>query len=67
MPLPRTITPIVVYPLREWCKMRHVSLATANRLAKSGKLKITHLSERRRGVRSDHDLEYLDANVREPV
>jgi hypothetical protein len=35
------------------------------RLVLAGKLKLTHLSERRRGVRSDHDQEYLDACVRD--
>jgi predicted site-specific integrase-resolvase len=65
MPAPKPITPIVVYPLREWCKMRHVSISTARRLHKAGKVKFTQLSERRVGVRSDHDQQYLDASVRE--
>jgi hypothetical protein len=57
--------PIVVYPFREWCKMRGVSVATGRRLAAAGKVKITHLSERIIGIRSDHDQEYLDSCLRD--
>jgi predicted site-specific integrase-resolvase len=57
----RAREPIVVYTLPEWCKLRKVSKATARRLNKAGRLKFTKLSERRIGVRSDHDLEYLDS------
>jgi hypothetical protein len=32
-------------------------------LNKTGKLKFTKLSERRIGIRSDHDREYLDSCV----
>jgi hypothetical protein len=53
--------PIVVYTLDEWCRMRKLSRATARRLNAEGKLKFTQLSERRIGIRSDHDQEYLDA------
>jgi predicted site-specific integrase-resolvase len=53
--------PIEFYLLREWCQMRGISKATARRLHLAGKLKLTRLSERRVGVRSDHDREYLDA------
>jgi hypothetical protein len=55
----RSSEPIVIYTLSEWCKMRHVSRTTAWRLNKSGRLKITKLSDRLVGVRSDHDAEYL--------
>ena len=58
-------SPIVVYPFREWCKMRGVSVATGRRLAAAGKVKITHLSERIIGIRSDHDQEYLDSCLRD--
>jgi predicted site-specific integrase-resolvase len=53
------LAPIVIYTLEEWCKMRKVSRTTARRLNKAGKLKITKLSDRLVGVRSDHDAEYL--------
>jgi hypothetical protein len=35
------------------------------RLIASGRLKATYLSERRIGIRSDHDREYLDARTQE--
>jgi hypothetical protein len=57
--------PIVVTPFREWCKSRGMSVATGRRLAAAGKVKITHLSERIIGVRSDHDQEYLDSCLRD--
>jgi hypothetical protein len=53
--------PITVYSLAQWCEMRGLSMATARRLNADGKLKFTKLSERRIGIRSDHDQEYLDA------
>jgi len=59
--------PIVVYPFREWCAMRGISVATGRRLAAAGKVKVTHLSERIIGVRSDHDQEYLDSCLRDPA
>jgi predicted site-specific integrase-resolvase len=53
--------PIFVIPFpREWAKLRGVSIATARRLAAAGKVKVVHLSERKRGVRSDDDEQYLD-------
>jgi hypothetical protein len=54
-PIPRVI------PWLEWCKLRGISLSTAERLARAGKVKVTYLSERRKGVREDHDREYLDS------
>jgi predicted site-specific integrase-resolvase len=63
-PIARTRAPekrIIVYSIPEWAKMRGVSTATAKRLIAKGKLKVTQLSERRRGIRSDHDQEYLDS------
>jgi hypothetical protein len=56
---------VVVYPLRDWCRMRGVSIATARRLAEAGRVKLTQLSTRRLGVRSDHDLEYLNICLRD--
>jgi len=56
---------IIVYPFLEWCRMRGLSVPTGRRLAAAGKVKITQLSERRIGVRSDHDQEYLDSCLRD--
>jgi hypothetical protein len=56
---------LVVYPFEEWCVLRGVSVPTGNRLVKAGRVKVTYLSERRRGVRSDHDQEYLDSCLRD--
>jgi hypothetical protein len=56
---------IVVFPFRDWCTMRGVSVATGRRLAEAGRVKITQLSARRIGVRSDHDLQYLDSCLRD--
>jgi hypothetical protein len=57
----QSFNPIVVYPFREWCAMRGISVATGRRLAAAGRVKVTHLSERIIGVRSNHDQEYLDS------
>jgi hypothetical protein len=56
---------VIVYSLREWAEMRNISLATARRLVAAGRVKLTYLSTRRVGVRSDHDLEYLDSCIRD--
>jgi len=55
---------IVVFPFRDWCEMRGISVANGRRLAEAGRVKLTQLSERRLGVRSDHDREFLDSCVR---
>ena len=52
---------LVVYPLNEWSMLRGISVPQARRLIADGRVKVTHLSERRIGIRSDHDLEYLDS------
>jgi hypothetical protein len=52
---------IVVYPFAEWCALRGFSIPTGRRLVEAGKVKVTRLSERRIGIRSDHDREYLDS------
>ena len=57
--------PITVYPFLLWCKMRGISVATGRRLMAAGRVKKTQLSERRIGIRSDHDLEYLNSCERE--
>jgi hypothetical protein len=36
----------------------------AERLQRAGKVKVTYLSERRKGVRQDHDAEYLASCLR---
>jgi predicted site-specific integrase-resolvase len=53
-----------VIPWLEWVKLRGISLSTAERLEKAGKVKVTRMSPRRKGVREDHDQEYLDSCVR---
>jgi hypothetical protein len=52
---------IFVVPFLDWCEAKGISESTGRRLIRKGKVKITHLSARRIGVRSDHDLEYLEA------
>jgi hypothetical protein len=61
---PRFTGVIRVIPWLEWCELRGLSLSTAERLARAGKVKVTHLSARRKGVRTDHDQEYLDSCLR---
>jgi predicted site-specific integrase-resolvase len=57
----RQHNPLIVYPFLDWCKMRGFSIATGRRLIAAGKVKVTRLSTRRIGIRSDHDREYLDS------
>ena len=54
---------LVVYTFKEWCALRGFSEATGRRLIASKQVKVTHLSERRIGIRTDHDQEYLDSCV----
>jgi hypothetical protein len=61
---PRFAGVIRVIPWLEWCELRGLSLSTAERLMRAGKVKVTFLSERRKGVRTDHDQEYLDSCLR---
>jgi hypothetical protein len=53
-----------VIPWLQWCDLRGFSLSTGERLARAGKVKVTYLSPRRKGVREDHDREYLDSCTR---
>jgi len=53
--------PITVIPFREWCRLRGISVATGRRLAAAGRVKVTHMSARIIGVRSDDDQAYLDS------
>ena len=53
-----------VIPWLQWVELRGLSLSTAGRLERAGKVKVTHLSPRRKGVREDHDREYLDSCLR---
>jgi hypothetical protein len=50
---------IVVTPFLDWCALRGFSESTGRRLIKAGKVRITHPSARRIGVRSDDDEAYL--------
>jgi predicted site-specific integrase-resolvase len=61
----RQHNPLVVYPFLDWCKMRGISVATGRRVIAAGRVKVTQLSERRMGIRSDHDQEYLDSCLRD--
>ena len=56
---------LVVFPFPEWCAMRGFSIPTGRRIIAAGKVKVTELSERRIGIRSDHDQEYLDSCLRD--
>jgi hypothetical protein len=53
-----------VIPWLEWVKIRGISVSTAERLQRAGKVKVTYLSPRRKGVREDHDREFLDSCAR---
>jgi predicted site-specific integrase-resolvase len=53
-----------VVPWLAWCELRGISLSTAERLQRAGKIKVTWLSPRRKGVREDHDREYLASCTR---
>jgi hypothetical protein len=53
-----------VIPWLEWIELRGIGVSTAERLEKAGKVKVTYLSPRRKGVREDHDREYLEACLR---
>jgi len=45
----------------QWCEKNGLSERTGRRILKSGHgPKITRLSERRFGIRTDHDLEWLE-------
>jgi predicted site-specific integrase-resolvase len=57
--------PIIVFPFLDWCQMRGISVATGRRLIAAGRVKATQLSERRIGIRSDHDQEFLDSCLRD--
>jgi hypothetical protein len=61
----REHNPIVVYTVQQWCDLRGFSIATGRRIIAAGKVKVTRLSERRIGIRSDHDRAYLDARMEE--
>jgi hypothetical protein len=53
-----------VIPWLQWLELRGISASTGERLRRAGKVKVTHLSARRIGVREDHDREYLEACLR---
>jgi len=59
----RSIIPRVI-PWLQWCKLRGISVSTGERLEDAGKVKVTYLSPRRKGVREDHDREYLESCAR---
>ena len=54
-----------VYPFRAWCQKNGMSVKTGRRLVKAGLgPKLTDLTERIKGVREDHDAEWLESRVR---
>jgi predicted site-specific integrase-resolvase len=53
--------PIRVIPFLDWCALCGFSKATGERIIKAGKVKVTDLSPRRRGIREDHHAEYLES------
>jgi hypothetical protein len=52
-----------IIPWQQWIHMRGISLSTADRLMREGRIKVTWLSKRRKGIRADHDREFLDSCV----
>jgi hypothetical protein len=50
-----------VVSLKEWTKLRGLSLSTARRLIARGKLRAIRLSERRLGITEESDREFLTA------
>jgi predicted DNA-binding transcriptional regulator AlpA len=54
-----------VFNFKEWCQLNGFSRNTGRRLLESGSgPKITQLSDRRIGIREDHNAEWQDARVR---
>jgi hypothetical protein len=54
-----------VYTFTQWCEKNGLTERTGRRILASGDgPKITQLSERRIGIREDHDLAWLDSRVR---
>jgi hypothetical protein len=52
---------IITIPFLEWCAMRGFSVSTGRRLIADGKIPATRISDRRIGIRSDHDAAFLAA------
>ena len=55
---------LIVYPFVDWCRLRGISKRSGQRLVQTGRVKVTQLSERRIGIRADHDREFLDSCLR---
>ena len=56
--------PYRVIPFLDWCKLNGFSRATGQRIINSGRVKVTYLSERRIGIREDHNAEFQDSCIR---
>jgi hypothetical protein len=57
--------PLRVLTIKQWAAKNSLSERHARRILKSGHgPKVTWLSERRCGIREDHDLEWLESRVR---
>jgi hypothetical protein len=52
---------IRVYPWAVWCDLCGFSEDTGDREAAAGRVQVTYMSDRRKGVRSDHHMQYLEA------
>jgi len=61
---PRPPNPRKVYLIPQWCELNGFSLATGRRIIARGEIKVTQLSERRRGIREDHNAEWQDSRIR---
>jgi hypothetical protein len=53
-----------VIPFLEWCELNGFSRATGQRLIRTGRVKVTRLSQRRIGIREDHNAEFQDSCIR---
>jgi predicted site-specific integrase-resolvase len=52
---------VSVIPWSTWLRMVGISNSTGRRLVREGKVTVTWLSERRKGIRSDHHQAFLDS------
>jgi predicted site-specific integrase-resolvase len=53
-----------VMSFQEWCAFNSISPDTGRRIIAAGKIKVMKLSDRRIGIREDHNAEYQAACVR---
>jgi hypothetical protein len=53
-----------VLSFKDWCALNGISPQTGRRLIAAGKVKVTQLSERRIGIREDHNEEFQESCLR---